>query len=137
LLAGDIVRAVSEQEAKPGSNDQQWYSVRRVVEHYPGSFEERITIWLASSFEEAIELSEAEGADYAETLEVKDLGIAQCFQIDDTLIVLADYDRRDEVPPRLAPGVEVFSLIRDVPMDADTYVTTYFATGNEHQRIIE
>ena len=122
---------MAEHRAEPVGHERQWYSVRRVIQHRPGTFEERITLWLSLSSEEAVELSAAEAEEYAQTLEAEDLGLAQCFLLDDFLLRLAQYDRPAQLPPAVSSGAEVFSLIRDVQMDAGAYLRTYFATGNE------
>ena len=81
-------------------------------------------MWLATSFDEAIDLSETEAVEYARVVEAdEDLGMAQCYWIGDD----------QDLPYTTPVGVEVFSLIRDVEMDADDYIRTYFQTGNEHQ----
>jgi hypothetical protein len=97
-----------------------WYSIRRVIQLHPGSFEERITVWYATSFEEAFEMSEAEAADYAADLDGEDLGMAQGYR--------ADLDLG-----QLHQGMEILSLIRDAALDGQTYIHTYFLTGTEHE----
>ena len=37
----------------------------------------------------------------------------------------------------LSAGTEVFSLLRDNDLDSDEYVTAFFDTGRERQRIVE
>ena len=52
----------------------QWYSVRSVFRHPETKdkktdiYEERITLWLASSFEEAVVLAENEALNYAKEI---------------------------------------------------------------------
>jgi hypothetical protein len=84
------------------------------------TYEERVTIWQADSFDRAIERAELEAAEYAETLDAEHLGLAQAFH-------LAVDDRP------LASGDEVFSLMRDNALSADHYIAAFFATGAEHQ----
>jgi hypothetical protein len=82
------------------------------------TFEERITLWLADSADEAIERAEAEAEQHA--AEIDDapstyLGLAQSFHLFDAP----------------ADGTEVFSLLRDSELPADEYLSTFFATGSE------
>jgi hypothetical protein len=101
-----------------------WFGVRSLFEHGPAdagvaSYEERITVWRARSFDEAIELAEAEAAGYAAGLEgVTDLGLVQAYALPE--------------PP--GQGAEVFSLVRDSGLAADDYVDQFFDTGAERQQ---
>lgn len=50
-----------------------WYGVRCVFQHGPAdiegtSYEERVTLWRAASFDEAIESAEQEARQYADDL---------------------------------------------------------------------
>jgi hypothetical protein len=105
-----------------------WYSVRCVF-HMLGEggseegapYEERVTLWRAAGFEEAIELAEQEAAEYVDILGVAYLGLAQCYylgaEIDDIL-----------------SGTEVFSLIRSSDLPPEEYLDAFFDTGDEYQR---
>ncbi|WP_138761098.1 hypothetical protein [Modestobacter altitudinis] len=101
-----------------------WYGVRCLFQHGPGdgdsiAYEERITIWWAGWFDEAIELAEAEAAEYAADIEgVSDLGLVQAYVLPE--------------PP--GQGVEVFSLIRDSGLTADDYIDQFFDTGGERRQ---
>lgn len=100
---------------------REWYAVRRVFRwnNWDGQpYEERITLWQAENAAEAIELSEAEAARYAQESDLEDLGLAQAYTTG-----LAE----------LRPGAEVFSLLRDSPLPPQTYVDTFFDTGGEHR----
>jgi hypothetical protein len=103
-----------------------WYGVRCLFQHGPvdpegTSYEERVTIWRAGSFDEAIELAEAEAAEYAASLEdVSDLGLVQAYALPE--------------PP--GQGVEVFSLIRDSELASDDYLDQFFDTGGERQQTV-
>jgi hypothetical protein len=102
-----------------------WFGVRCVfeldpalrVDTDPRLFEERVTVWQASGFDAAIELAEAEAADYANTLDAKYVGLAQAYKI--------------EGSP--AQGVEVFSLIRGSELAPRAYLDAFFDTGREIQ----
>ena len=85
------------------------------------SYEERITLWRATSFEEAVERAEAEALEYADLGEDEGheyLGYAQAYHL--------------FVDP--ADGSEVFSLIRDSDLDPEDYVDRFFDSGSERQR---
>jgi len=87
-------------------------------------YEERITLWLAASAEEAIERAEAEAREYAGTIEESPdsyLGIAQSYRLVDAP----------------ADGAEVFSLMRSSALEPDEYLDTFFDTGTERQKTVE
>jgi hypothetical protein len=103
---------------------RRWYAVRCVFtvdwppEAAGKTYEERITLWLADSADEAIERAEAEAERYA--AEIDDapstyLGLAQSFHLFDAP----------------ADGAEIFSLMRDSELPPDDYLSTFFATGSE------
>ncbi|MFE6050445.1 hypothetical protein ACFQ6N_06810 [Kitasatospora sp. NPDC056446] len=99
----------------------QWYGVRCVFEWTAGdgrTYEERITLWQASSADEAIALAEAEAGTYAADNRLGHLGFAQSFRLDG--------------PP--GQGAEVFSLLRDSPLEPDAYLDAFFDTGSERRQ---
>lgn len=114
----------------------RWYAVRTLFramatpEGAPpdlpegeSAYEERITLWQAASFDEAIARAEEEAAEYAEFLDVEHVSeFAQAYHVAD-------------VPPR--DGSEIFSLIRYSPLDPDPYVDRFFDTGTERQEHVE
>ncbi len=111
--------------------DPSWYAVRCVfrsawtVEEHADTpedqlYEERITLWQATSLEEAIALAEAEALDYAGD-EDEYLEIAQAYQL---------FDGPSQ-------GAEVFSLMRSSPLDPDAYLDAFFDTGDERQQVLE
>lgn len=101
---------------------QAWYAVRTVVRiDSLDTYEERITLWRASSFEDAMEKAEREREDYCETLDGVACDLVQAFELD-----------TDE----LGEGVEVFSLMRDSELAPDAYVDAFFDSGGEHQRTV-
>jgi len=104
-------------------NDSAWYSVRTIIRfpHLGPTYEERVTLWRASSFDEAIVRAEEEGLDYCRDLDAEWCGLVQAFLIG--------------VEP-LEAGSEVFSLMRDSDLDADAYVDSFFDTGAERQRTV-
>lgn len=99
----------------------EWFAVRCVFrwEEYGGRpYEERITLWRAADLDEAIALAEAEAREYAEESGFAYLGLAQGYATG-----------ADE----LAPGSEVFSLLRTSPLPPEAYLDRHFDTGGEHQ----
>ena len=101
-----------------------WYSVRCVFGVGPRSetggatYEERITLWRASSAEKAIARAEAEALQYATALKgCTYLGLAQSYQLADEV--------RD--------GAEVFSLMRDSELEPKEYLDVFLGVGTEHQ----
>jgi hypothetical protein len=109
-----------------------WFGVRcvfRQVDNKPwgptnlssgvACYEERVTVWLAHSLDDAIERAEAEAAQYAEILEAEYLGFAQAYSIGEEDI---------------EQGTEVFSLMRDSRLQPAEYLDTFFDTGTERQR---
>ena len=96
-----------------------WFSVRCVFHHFDmGAYEERITLWEADGFEQAIGLAETEATHYVEALgSVRLTGLSQAYH-------LADEPKS---------GAEVFSLLRRSPLPGDEYLDTFFTTGTEIQ----
>lgn len=108
------------------SGARDWFAVRCVFASgwpadLPPRYEERITIWQAADFEEAIQKAEAEAAEYAAGIEEAPdtyLGLAQAYKFDG--------------PP--TEGVEIFSLVRASDLPPMEYLTAFFDTGEEFQR---
>ena len=100
------------------------YSVRSIVEFAPRAstkkrhlYEERITLWKAASFSEAIRLAFEEVALYAKE-EIGVLSLSQAFQLYDGVSFEGD-------------SAEVFSLLRESDLEPEEYLTTFFDTGHE------
>jgi hypothetical protein len=105
---------------EPTTPTQRWFTVRCVV-HQPdlAVYEERLTLWQAQDFDEAIGLAEAEARDYAQGLNPASYaGLAQAYELDD----------------QPSHGAEIFSLMRESPLPAAEYLTAFFDTGSERQR---
>ena len=83
-------------------------------------YEERVTLWRARSFEEAIERAEADAQEYAALLDATYAGLAQAFHLSVEGDVVGD-------------GDEVFSLMRDSDLEQDEYIERFFETGTERQ----
>lgn len=98
-----------------------WYGVRCIFKwrNHP-SYEERITVWRAESFEAAVELAEAEAKAYADAVGFEYLRLAQAF---DTRAV------------RISHGSEMFSLIRTSSLEPSEYLNRFFDSGSEHQKV--
>ena len=101
------------------TNDMAWYSVRCIF-HWPedGSYEERVTLWLAVGFDDAIAKAEREAREYGRERggrSITTLPLSQAFRI---------YDDLKE-------GAEVFSLLRDSDLAPNEYLGRFFATGRE------
>jgi hypothetical protein len=94
-----------------------WYAVRHLIQH-EGLFEERVTLWSASSADEAIRRAEAEAANHANLLGSKSLSLFQSY----------------ELPGLAVDGAEIFSLLRRSRLDPEDYVDRFFDTGAEIQR---
>jgi hypothetical protein len=105
---------------QPDPANHAWFAVRCVLHHRDrNAYEERITLWQAVDFDQAIAKAEQEAHDYATDLETCEYtGLAQAYQL---------YD-----PP--GDGAEVFSLIRDSHLPPNQYLTAFFDTGAERQQ---
>jgi 2-methylcitrate dehydratase PrpD len=104
--------------ASEGSS-AHWYGVRCVVRWIdPRVFEERITVWLTASADEAILMAEEEASAYAARNGLVYLELAQSYLMATSEVV---------------EGTEVFSLLRESDLDTETYLDTFFDTGTERQ----
>lgn len=100
------------------------YSVRSAAE-WPAKkdtpnehiYEERIVLFKATSFDDAIKLAEIENAQYCKLSGFKPLELYQCFEIDS--------EPNDHS--------EVFSLIRRSELNGKQYLDSFFDTTNEQQ----
>ncbi len=96
---------------------EAWFSVRHVLRHQLGTYEEVVTIWRARSFAEAERRASAEAMETAKALDAELLSFAQVYKL-------------REYP---LDGSEVFSLMRDSDLDPAEYVNHFFDTGDERQ----
>jgi hypothetical protein len=94
-----------------------WYGIRCIFK-WRDQYEERITLWRASTFEDAIRLAETEAIEYQANTDLEYLGLAQ------------GYDLRADA---ITNGTEVFSLVRRSSLEPDEYISRYFDTGSESQ----
>lgn len=98
--------------------------VFRWTSHDEKPYEERITLWRATSVEQAVEFAEREAAVYAESgYELSYVGFAQAYALDEDA--------------ELGHGVEVFSLLRNSELPPREYVDRFFDTGGEHLRDLD
>ena len=79
------------------------------------AYEERITLWEADGFSQAVQLAEADAAEYCEGLAATELGLAQSYLLSEDL----------------GQGTEVFSLIRTSDLDPEDYLNRHFDVGTE------
>jgi hypothetical protein len=104
-----------------------WYAVRCLFrfgygpEETEAGYEERITLWRAASFDEAIARAEAEAQSYAAGLDDDPGAITDLVQA---------YHLFDEP----GDGAEIFSLIRMSDLDTNAYINTFFDSGTERQQ---
>jgi hypothetical protein len=114
---------VATDESSIGSimQGEPWYGVRLVYRHTGFSqptYEERVLLVRAASFDEAITKAEQLSKDYeGETTTY--VGYAMAFHV------------ADENGPCIGEGVEVFSLMRTSDLDVDAYLDRFHDTGNE------
>jgi hypothetical protein len=83
-------------------------------------YEQRITLWVADSGDEAFLLAEEEARPYADSMQPLGsyLGLAQYYWLDD----------------EPGAGAELFSLMRQSHLGADDYIRQLLMAGSEGQR---
>jgi hypothetical protein len=109
------------------SSGSQWYAVRCVFrtgwppEFAGKAYEERITLWRAASFDEAVERAEIDAEEYANAIA----------DGPDTYLHLAQAFLLDGEP---GDGAEIFSLVRGSDLKPQAYLERHFTTGAERQQ---
>ncbi|MDG4787144.1 hypothetical protein O7626_14595 [Micromonospora sp. WMMD1102] len=103
-------------------NESGWFAVRCVfrvgVDSASQLYEERLTLWRAQGFDQAIALAEDEAFGYAgEQTGMDFVGLSQAYRLFD----------------EPGHGAEVFSLVRASELEAPAYLTRFFDTGQERQ----
>ncbi|MBK6018273.1 hypothetical protein JHN45_45255 [Streptomyces sp. MBT53] len=100
-------------------SEQSWYGVRCVFRNRElGVYEERVTLWRAASFDEAIGRGESEAREYCADLDgVEFTDFAEAYRMDD----------------EPGEGAEVFSLMRESELPVGEYVERFFDTGAERR----
>jgi hypothetical protein len=107
--------------------EPNWYAVRCLFrlsigpEETEAAYEERITLWRAASFDEAIARAEAEARSYAAGLDESPGAITDLVQAYHLFDVPGD-------------GAEIFSLMRLSDLEPNAYINTFFDTGTERQQ---
>lgn len=82
-------------------------------------YEERVTLWNAATFEDALDLAEREADDYAGVTTAARCGLLQGYEL------LDEYKLTKQ-------GFEVFSLLRESDLAPKAYLRAFFDTGFEH-----
>jgi hypothetical protein len=110
------------------NTQQPWYAARCLFEHGEFSkrdrlpcYEERIVVFRARSFGEAIRKAEKEAKEYCRGLKTRYLGFVEAFHL---------FERT------LKDGAEVFSLMRSKKMTSKQFIKTYYADGTFHRASI-
>ncbi len=97
------------------------------------AYEERITLWRASGFDDALAQAELEAASYLsddpEFGPQEYVGLSQAYRF--------SWDQHEALDPvvgldRRAIGLEVFSMVRTSDLPPDEYLTRFFDTGTEN-----
>jgi hypothetical protein len=107
-------------EMPKDSSGPQWFTVRCLFGAARDKgfvYEERMTLWFADSFDNAISFAEKEAAVYAKANKLEYLDLAQVCLL----------------PGHPTSGAEVFSLVRDSELGTDEYLDSFFDTGTERQ----
>jgi hypothetical protein len=99
----------------------EWFGVRCIFSHAENIYEERITLWRADTFDEAVAQAEQEAEAYAEDTGATFLRFAQAFVM-------------SEEPGH---GAEVFSLERESDLEPDEYLDAFFDTGTEREASLD
>ena len=111
-------RFIANLEVERETVPLRWYSVRCHFKADDRHYEERITVWQATGFDEAINLAETEAAIYARQVDGDYLGSCDAFHLSDAGM-------------RASQGAEIYSLLRASDLAPDTYLRTFFFTGSE------
>ena len=104
--------------------DDPWYSARGIFRHAPSEssggklvYEERVVLFRAESFEDAIRQAEVEAEEYCSHLSgVSYLGYVMVYHLPS---------------PKVAGGTVVFSLLRSSNLPPKAYLKRFFDTGTE------
>ena len=102
----------------------EWYAAKCIFKHHPDStnalkalYEERVVLFQAQNFDDAVNQAEAEAAEYcADSGRCAYVGYVDIYHLPE-----------DHVGHR----VEVYSLMRESSLSADEYLNRFYDTGNE------
>lgn len=134
----------TEALADAYAHDMDWFGVRHVIrwgesDEDGSSYEERVTLWRADSFDDAIKRAETEAAEHIKIVgDGELLDVFQAYLVTDDGHAIAEAataaGEQDGVILEGQSGLEVFSLIRDSDLPPKEYVDRFFDTGTEHQQ---
>ena len=100
-----------------------WYGVKCLLEHAGLSedttahvYEERIVLLRAVSFEEAVLRAERDATEYAKPIKARYLGYSNAYKLD---------------VDSISDATEVYSLMREVPMPPEDFITRYYDDGTD------
>ena len=127
LSLGRFEHAMSRDETTP--HQQPWFAVKCLFSHPSRAedgerflYEERTTLWRASTFQEAFALAEAEAAKYARDSH-------------STFVRATDsYHLFDE---SIGHGSEIWSLMRGSGMEPELYAQTFCSTPRDRAEILD
>lgn len=103
-------------------NNNSWYAARTVYNCYPNKkskkkiYEERVVLFVAKSFNNAIKKAEKEADEYSNANQMKYLGFVNVFKLFEQSIT---------------NGTEVYSLMRESKLNGRKYLNSFFDTGKE------
>jgi hypothetical protein len=123
-------QAFGQGSAMSTDAGQAWFSVRCFFEWKdPGEarrriYEERVLLWHAADFEEAIAKAEVEAEEYVAIREESDPGPQRYLAMAQAYRLSEGDDPGD--------GIEVFSMLRESNLTPGKYLTRFFDTGHEN-----
>jgi hypothetical protein len=107
------------------ATQEPWYAARCLFEHGDFSrrdrvpcYEERVVIFRARSFREAIRKAEKEAKEYCRGLATRYLGFVEAFHL---------------FSSTLEEGVEVFSILRSKKMTSSRFIKTFYDDRSFHR----
>jgi hypothetical protein len=116
------------QDAR-SSPQQPWFAVKCLFSHPARAdaserflYEERITLWRASSFQEAFALAEAEAAEYARSSTCTFVRATDSFHLFEDSV---------------SHGSEVWSVMRGSGMEPELYAETFCATPRDRAGVLD
>lgn len=109
-------------------NENTWYAVKGLFRWYfketgdTSNFEERVVVFWASSFDEALDLAEKEAITYCTedptaNFRIESLNAYMAYLIDEPIV----------------SGVEVFSRLMDSDLTSEKFLRRYYPKSHEHK----
>ena len=118
--------AVIASELQGAMEEQHWYGVKCLIEKIGLSevpdahvYEERVVIFRASDFDDAMEQAEREASEYAQQSGGHYIGYCNAFKIDSA---------------KIENGTEVYSVMREVTASPSEFITRYYDDGRDKHR---